>query len=76
MRYATYDLDTDPKELHPVEWAETAEANQFFKLIRNDPDPGGVPPRYQEGYQIDAPKVRPGLSEEVLKKLRALGYVK
>lgn len=74
-RHASYELDTDPKELHPVDWLATDEAEQFFELIKSDPDPGGVPLEFQEGYKVSAPKVRPGLDEETLKKLRSLGYV-
>jgi arylsulfatase len=71
-----FDLDSDPKELKPVEWTDTAESARFFELISNDPDPGGIPMEFIGGMSIDAPKVRPGLDEETLKKLRALGYVK
>jgi arylsulfatase len=75
IRHASYELDTDPMELHPMEWLVTDEAERFFKLIENDPDPGGIPAEYKKGYQVKAPKLRPGLDKETLKKLRSLGYV-
>jgi arylsulfatase len=48
----------------------------FFKLIKSDPDPAGIPKEYVEGMSLDAPKVRPDADEELLEKLRSLGYVK
>lgn len=75
IRSVYYELDTDPKELLPLEWLVTDEAEQFFELIKSDPDPGGVPLEFKKGIQVNAPKVRPGVDEETLKKLRSLGYV-
>ena len=39
------------------------------------PRPGGLPKQYTEGTVLVHPKVDPGVSEEDLKALRALGYV-
>ncbi|MBW2241789.1 MAG: hypothetical protein JRH01_07365 [Deltaproteobacteria bacterium] len=43
-------------------------------MIRSDPDPGGLPNAYAKGVKLSAPKVAPGVSEEQMERLRALGY--
>ena len=70
-----YDLLLDPKELNRLEWIDTPEAEEFYRLIESDPDPGGIPEEFLEGMTITAPKVRPGLDQKTLDKLRSLGYV-
>jgi len=70
-----YDLVKDPNEIHPLEWIDSPEADAFYTLISNDPDPGGIPEEYAKGIKIYAPKVRPGLDEKTLQRLRSLGYV-
>lgn len=75
-RRRVYDLIRDPHELHPLPWEATAEAEAFYDLVESDPDPAGIPKMYDRGIAIGAPKVRPGLDEKTLDKLRSLGYVK
>jgi arylsulfatase A-like enzyme len=71
-----YDLRRDPAELEPAdEPLDSAAARELLSLIRQDPDPGGLPHKMQKGIRIDAPKVAPRATEEQLEKLRALGYV-
>jgi arylsulfatase A-like enzyme len=71
-----YDLRRDPAELEPVdEPLDSAAARELLSLIRQDPDPGGLPHKMQLGIKINAPKVDPRATEEQLEKLRALGYV-
>ena len=70
-----YELDTDPRELNRKRWVTTDASEAFFEFIRNDPDPGGIPAEYADGMLPEAPKIRPGVDEETLRKLRALGYV-
>jgi arylsulfatase A-like enzyme len=70
-----YDLVKDPGELNRLPWENKPEAADFVKLIASDPDPGGIPKRYAKGILLKAPKVRPGLDEKTLKKLRSIGYV-
>ncbi len=76
VRRHRYDLIDDPGELEKKAWVETKEARDFFELIANDPDPGGIPLVFVKGMRMDAPKVRPGLDEATMKKLQSLGYVK
>jgi arylsulfatase A-like enzyme len=75
-RRGVYDLAVDPKELSLLTWVRTPASEEFFKLIKSDPDPAGIPMEYADGMLIDAPKVRPDADEELLEKLRSLGYVK
>jgi arylsulfatase len=71
-----YDLKEDPGELHLLPWVNSPESQQFVELITSDPDPGGIPERFARGRYPNGPKVRPGVDEELLEKLRSLGYVK
>jgi arylsulfatase A-like enzyme len=71
-----YDLRRDPAELEPVdEPLDSAAARELLALITQDPDPGGLPDKMQQGIKINAPKVDPRATEEQLERLRALGYV-
>lgn len=74
-RGVVYDLAEDPQELNPLEWIATDESEEFFRFIQSDPDPGGIPAEYVGGMLPEAPKVRPTVDKETLKKLRSLGYV-
>jgi len=70
-----FDLFGDPGELNRLSWRDCPEASDFVQLIASDSDPGGIPKKYARGIQLNAPKVRPGLDEKTLKKLRSIGYV-
>ena len=71
-----YDLAQDPQETDPRPWSEAgAEPEVFLAMIAEDPSPTGRPTGYERGERIRAPKVRPGLDEGTLEKLRSLGYV-
>jgi arylsulfatase len=71
-----YNLKEDPSELELLPWVDSSESQQFTELIASDPDPGGIPVEYARGRRLSAPKVRPGVDEKLLDKLRSLGYVK
>ncbi len=72
-----YDLSRDPLELVRRPWPEHAPAaRELLQRIEQDPDRGGVPEQYAKGIEITAPKVAPGVSPQVLERLRALGYVR
>jgi arylsulfatase A-like enzyme len=74
-RRAYYDLAQDPNELSPARWTDSAPAPRFLlDLIREDPDPAGIPSQFRQGIRLDAPKVAPNLSEKHLEALRKLGY--
>jgi arylsulfatase A-like enzyme len=75
-REGVYNLVVDPEELSLLTWVRSAESEQFFEFIGSDPDPAGIPAEYADGMPIEAPKVRPDADEELLEKLRSLGYVK
>lgn len=75
QRVGIYDLEKDPGELRRLPWAKGKEAHEFYQLIASDEDPGGIPREYAKGMQLNAPKVRPGLDEATVEKLRSLGYV-
>jgi arylsulfatase len=71
-----YDLARDPGEQAPVRWAsDDPIGSALLERIGRDPDPAGFPARYERGRRLDAPKVAPGLADETMEKLRALGYV-
>ena len=70
-----YDLNADPGERARKHWIDSDLADDFVKMIASDPDPGGVPAEFEMGMMPTAPKVRPDVDEETLKKLRSLGYV-
>jgi len=73
-----FDLARDPGEVAPTAWPEGedgAVGAALLERIREDPDPAGFPTRYERGRMLDAPKVAPGLGDETMEKLRALGYV-
>jgi len=73
-----FDLANDPGEKAPQEWApaEPAEgALELLGLIERDPAPGGRPESLRKGVQLTAPKVAPRADQEVIERLRALGYV-
>lgn len=72
-----YDLRTDPLELVRRPWPREGTAGrELLRLIQEDPDRGGVPEQYAKGIELKAPKVAPGVSPQVLERLRALGYVR
>lgn len=75
IKTCVYDLIKDPGELNRLSWLGSPEAADFVQLIASDPDPGGIPIKYAKGIRLNAPKVRPGLDEKTLKKLRSIGYV-
>ncbi len=75
-RERVYDLAMDPGELSLLTWVRTPASEEFFRLIKSDPDPAGIPIEYADGMMLKAPKVRPDADEELLEKLRSLGYVK
>jgi len=76
-KFYYYDLSADPLELVRRPWpAEAPAARQLLERIDEDPDRGGVPKQYAKGIEITAPKVAPGVSPQVLERLRALGYVR
>ncbi|MCP5056211.1 MAG: sulfatase [bacterium] len=69
------DLEKDPHELKKRPWPTgITPAESLFALIRSDPDPGGLPDAYAKGRKLSAPKVAPGVNEEQMERLRALGY--
>jgi arylsulfatase len=71
-----YDLASDPGERAPAPWAaDDPVGSALLEHIDGDPDPAGFPVRYQRGRRLDAPKVAPGLGDETMERLRALGYV-
>ncbi|MFT4541746.1 MAG: arylsulfatase A-like enzyme [Planctomycetota bacterium] len=70
-----FDLASDPGELVPRPWPTSSPATaSLLALIRDDPDPAGVPAGFRSGIRLDAPKVAPNPTEDQLKILRALGY--
>jgi len=70
-----YDLATDPGEARPLDWRADAPAARLLEeLVRDDPDPAGLPSEYAKGMRLKAPKVAPHVSAEQLEALRALGY--
>ncbi|MHC4607797.1 MAG: sulfatase-like hydrolase/transferase, partial [Planctomycetota bacterium] len=70
-----YDLAGDPHETRPLEWdPDDPLAKALLERVQSDPDPSGIPEEYAKGMKLSAPKVAPGASEEMLEKLRALGY--
>lgn len=70
-----YDLRSDPEELDPQPWPGPSPASaQLLELIRDDPDPGGIPEQFRQGIRLSAPKVAPNLSDAQLEALRKLGY--
>ena len=73
-----FDLEKDPREDNPLTWQEPLPepAVKLMKFIETDPDPAGAPRNASFGISINAPKVAPGLDEETMNKLRALGYVR
>jgi arylsulfatase len=71
-----YDLATDPHELRARPWSDAAAGAALLELVRSDPDPAGLPRRFDRGQLIDGPKVAPGADAEALAALRALGYVR
>ena len=71
-----FDLNNDPLELNRLQWGnKTKEVESFRQLILSDPSPSGFPKRFKKGKRITAPKVRPGLDDKTMNKLRSLGYV-
>lgn len=70
-----FNLADDPAEKHCTHWVANEHLAAFNALVAGDPDPRGIPEEFAEGMVIEAPKVRPGLDEETLKKLKSLGYV-
>lgn len=71
-----FDLAGDPRELRGVPLAEQdAFAESLLRLIREDPDPAGIPTQYREGIELGRPKVSPDATPEELEVLRQLGYV-
>jgi arylsulfatase A-like enzyme len=72
-----YRIDQDPGEKEPIEWSPADEraAEPLLTLTRIDPDPGGAPEHIDRGERLKTPKVAPGVSPEVIEKLRSLGYV-
>lgn len=70
-----YDLAADPGEKTPALWhEEDVAAFTLLELVKNDPDPSGVPSEFEKGMQLRAPKVAPRVDAETLRKLEALGY--
>lgn len=71
-----YNLRTDPHELRPFRYQEDgAAARDLVRLVKTDPDPAGIPPKFRKGMMLNAPKVAPRVPKTMLSKLRALGYV-
>ncbi len=71
-----YDLSVDPDELQPTPTEASDKAYQPLKS-RIEKDRFWTRKRAVTGYghRIKAPKVAPGVDEETLEKLKALGYV-
>ena len=71
-----YDLEADPRELHPRDWGSDVRSGPLTALVAADPLPAGRPLALGDlaGSQIEAPKVAPGVDPETIEKLRALGY--
>ena len=71
-----YDLGSDPKELNskPVE-IDSPDWQVLKERIGKDKFWTAKRAVTNYGHRIKAPKVAPGVDEETLKKLRALGYV-
>ncbi len=64
-----FDLATDPDELSPEPWpGSTTEEQMLVELIERDPDRGSE----RAGSDAPAP---PKVTEEQVRRLRALGYV-
>jgi hypothetical protein len=71
-----YDLGADQKELNPIEIeADNPDWQVLKKRISQDNFWTAKRAVTRYGHRIKAPKVAPGVDEETLKKLRALGYV-
>lgn len=75
-----FDLAADPGEADPRPWPEGEVGDRLLDLVRRDPDPGGIPTRFRRGERLAGPKIAPPqiaprADEEVLERLRALGYV-
>ena len=70
-----YDLRRDPGERHPGAWRNGEPGSAaLLARVTSDPDPAGVPPEFEKGKAINAPKVAPRVDAETLEKLRTLGY--
>ena len=70
-----YDLQSDPGELRGRSWQGSSSGSErLLDLIRDDPDPAGIPKEYRSGIRLSAPKVAPGVTPEQLEALRQLGY--
>ena len=74
-----YDLASDPDELaartpDPASIGSSQAMRALQRLIAIDPDPAGIPAQYAKGIKLDQPKVAPGVSDEALERLKALGY--
>ena len=71
-----YQLEENPKERRPREWpTRNLSGKRFLELIEEDPDKGGFPAKFRWGRKLIAPKVAPGLDDETMERLKALGYV-
>jgi arylsulfatase A-like enzyme len=72
--YADLNTDGDVETQHP--WPGDLPGGTLLESwVSEDPDPAGIPRRYEKGLQLRAPKVAPGRSEREIEALRALGYV-
>ncbi len=70
-----FDLRSDPGEVRGGPLVERdAFAEGLLRLIREDPDPAGIPERFLEGLELARPKVSPDVTPEELEVLRRLGY--
>ena len=80
-----YDLSSDPMELSPKPWSESPDfPKQLVAMVKEDPDPSGLPLGVKAGSRLKKPKSKPdgglhlvvdGLDEETKERLRSLGYI-
>ena len=76
MARRRYELARDPGEKKPRAWrGDETGARTLAESVKNDPDPAGIPRAYEQGMQIEGPKVDPRADDAAREKLRALGYV-
>ena len=71
----THPIDGEAGDRRAAWDSAGAPARQLLDLIERDPDPGGVPRHLATGMRLEAPKVAPDVDEEMLQRLKALGYV-
>jgi arylsulfatase A-like enzyme len=74
-RRHTYPIDREASQNQAPWDSASPAAGQLLDLVERDPDLGGVPRHLVPGMRLKAPKVAPGVREEMLQRLKALGYV-